>query len=409
LEKVIPNLPECVFSWNPDRVSVETPRWGVWRHSLVSLLASEYWRSYMTKQIRVGVAGTSEWADFLHLPSLHSHPQAEIVAICGRNRERATELAQKYGITNIFSDYRDMITNGNLDAVLVLTPDDLHYEITMAALDAGLHVLCEKPLANTASQAQAMYEKAEAAAVVHMAFFTWRWNPYIQYLHNLVEQGFVGRGHHCHLRFVGDYGNSPQYSWRFDAQRANGILGDLGVHMIDLAHWFVGDIVRVSAHLATHVDRVDPSGQPVQAANDSALLLLEFANGTQGVIEASAVAQTGERWMDQRIALHGQSGGLEATIFLGQGTELYGVRHGQSEPQQLVLPDQAWGAVDQSRPFADKLADLFCQQSIGARLFIDSIIAGRAATPSFYDGWKAQQVIDAALASHAQKRWVDVQ
>ncbi|MDZ4717392.1 MAG: Gfo/Idh/MocA family oxidoreductase [Roseiflexaceae bacterium] len=362
----------------------------------------------MTK-IRVGVVGTSEWADFLHLPSLKSHPQAEIVAICGRNRERATELAQKYGITNIYTDYHDMIANGKLDAVLVLTPDDLHYEITMAALDAGLHVLCEKPLANTASQARAMYEKAEAAGVVHMAFFTWRWNPYIQYFHNLVEQGFVGRGYHCHLKFVGDYGHSPQYSWRFDAQRANGILGDLGVHMIDLAHWLVGDIVRVSAHLANHVDRVDAGGQPVQPANDSALLLVEFANGTQGVIEASAVAQTGERWMDQRIALHGQSGGLEATIFFGQGAAMYGARAGQSEPQQLVLPEQAWGAVDQSQPFASKLAELFCQQSIGARLFIDSILAGRAVTPSFYDGWKAQQVIDAALASHEQKRWVDVQ
>ncbi|HRW09960.1 MAG TPA: Gfo/Idh/MocA family oxidoreductase, partial [Caldilineaceae bacterium] len=103
----------------------------------------------MTESVRVGVIGTSWYADMMHLPTLQSHSQAEIAAICGRNREPAEVLAKKYAIPAIYSDYREMIEQGNLDAVVVATPDDLHYPMVMAALDAGLHVICEKPLAST--------------------------------------------------------------------------------------------------------------------------------------------------------------------------------------------------------------------------------------------------------------------
>src|SRR5688572_12502713 len=101
----------------------------------------------MSDQIRVGVVGTSGYADFMHLPSLKSHPRAAISAICGRNTERARELADKYGAPEVFGDWRALIAGGGLDALVVAAPDDLHAEITRAGLEAGLHVLCEKPLA----------------------------------------------------------------------------------------------------------------------------------------------------------------------------------------------------------------------------------------------------------------------
>jgi predicted dehydrogenase len=122
----------------------------------------------MPDTVRVGVVGTSWWADLMHLPNLKSHPRAQLRAICGRSRIRAQELATKYAIPQVFTDYHDLISHGNLQALIVATPDDLHYPITMAALDAGLHVLCEKPLALTAIQARAMYEKAEAVGVKHI-------------------------------------------------------------------------------------------------------------------------------------------------------------------------------------------------------------------------------------------------
>ena len=92
----------------------------------------------MSQHVRVGVVSTSWWADMMHLPALKSHPQAELIAICGRNQERATEMAQKYGIPQVFADYNELIRKGGLDALVVATPDDLHYPVTIAALEAGL-------------------------------------------------------------------------------------------------------------------------------------------------------------------------------------------------------------------------------------------------------------------------------
>src|SRR3954447_26167803 len=98
----------------------------------------------MAEKVRVGMIGTSWYADALHLPSLTSHPDASVTAICGRNQERAGEMARKFHIPNIYGDYRDLIKSGLVDAVVIATPDDLHREMTLAAVDAGLHVVCEK-------------------------------------------------------------------------------------------------------------------------------------------------------------------------------------------------------------------------------------------------------------------------
>ena len=157
----------------------------------------------MAEQVRFGIISTSWWADLIHLPSLKSHPQAEVAAICGRNRDRAEEMAKKYEIPLVFSDYREMIEKGKLNALVVGTPDDLHYQITMDALDASLHVICEKPLAMNAKQAREMYEKAESVGVNHMAYFCWRWLPHYRRLRKLIDEGYIGGLYQCHMRFQG--------------------------------------------------------------------------------------------------------------------------------------------------------------------------------------------------------------
>ena len=201
----------------------------------------------MSEQIRVGVIGTGLAAQYLHLPSFKSHPGAHLSAICGRDRNRAAEMAAKFEIAAVYTDYREMIAKAGLDAVVVATPDDLHYPMTMAALEAGLHVLCEKPLANDAAQARAMYQKAEATRVQHMVFLSYPWQPHYRYVHQLLADGYVGRPRHCQMRYVGGYGRNPAYSWHFDAQRANGALGNLGSHLIHFARQYVGEIAG-SAH-----------------------------------------------------------------------------------------------------------------------------------------------------------------
>ncbi|MBM3263039.1 MAG: Gfo/Idh/MocA family oxidoreductase [candidate division Zixibacteria bacterium] len=223
----------------------------------------------MPDRVRVGLTGTSAWADRIHLPGLCSHPQADLAALCGRNADRAGEMAAKYGIPRIYADYREMIEKERLDALVVSTPDDMHYPIVMDALDAGLHVLCEKPLALNVEQAKTMYERAEAAGVRHMTFFTFRWMPHFRYVRDLTRDGYVGRCYHAHFDFLDDYGRDTAYGWRFDARRANGIVADLGSHMVDMARWYLGDIVRVSGHLATHVEREGVDGRTLSPANDA--------------------------------------------------------------------------------------------------------------------------------------------
>jgi len=147
----------------------------------------------MTEKVRVGIIGTSWWTEMMFLSSFKSHSSAEILAICGRNRNRAEEMAKKYDIPQVFTDYRTLLEQDNLDAVVVATPDDLHFPMTMDALDAGLHVLCEKPMALNAQHAREMYDKAEAVGVKHMVLFTWRWQPHFRYLKQLVDDGYIGR------------------------------------------------------------------------------------------------------------------------------------------------------------------------------------------------------------------------
>jgi predicted dehydrogenase len=232
--------------------------------------------------------------------------------------------------------------------------------------------------------------------------------PHCRYLKQLIEEGYIGRCFDGHFASLGGYGLQTRYAWRFDRQRALGVLGDLGSHMIDLARWLVGDIVRVSAHLGVYVDRSGPPGARLDPANDAALLVVEFANGAHGTIEASAVAHTGDRLQEQHIRLHGQAGSLEADAYHFLGVELRGIHASQEHFQPIPVPDELWGHVNRDQPLIAQIMEAFTQQAIGDRLFVDAILEDLPVTPSFYDGLKAQEVMAAAIASHEQGTWVAV-
>lgn len=357
--------------------------------------------SAMKKTVRVGMIGASWYADGMHLPSLKSHPNVEVVAICSLRRERAAAMAGKYAIPQVYTDHRAMFAQANLDVVVIAAPDDQHYALTMDALDAGLHVICEKELALTGAQAREMADKAEAKGVKNMTFFTFRWLPHTQYLAELLDAGYVGRIFDCHISYVSGGGRDGQYKWRLDGQRGNGILGDLGSHLIDLARWYCGEITRVSAHLGHYVER------PGVPANDSAMLLLEAQGGAQVHIHASAVAHVGKEGLQQRIAIHGDQGTLEADFFFGNFSgsgemqTIRGVRQDERQFQTLPIPGHIWGEVDRNDPM-----QVFIQGPAGDRYFIDAILGDQPVTPSFRDGARVQEIIDAALESHHTGRWV---
>jgi predicted dehydrogenase len=352
--------------------------------------------------VRVGVVGTSWWADEMHLPNLTSHPQAKVVAICGRNRERAEAMAGKFAIPAVFTDYGELIAEGKCDALVVATPDDLHYPVAMAALDAGLHVLCEKPLALRADDARAMAAKAAAKGVKTMVFFTARGFPAHRYVKELLEQDYIGRCYHCAIQHFIGYGRSGQFRWRFDPQRSLGTLGDLGSHAVDIAHWFVGPIAAVSAQLNHFVARRDAAGAAVDSAWDAALLSVRFANGAQGSLHVSTVGHVGERGIQHQLALHGEKGTLEIGLSL-TNLEIRGVREGEAGFQPLPIPDRFWGGADRSNLFS-----VFTRLPVGDRLFIEAILHDWDLSPNFQDGARVQEVLDAAIESERSRCWVPV-
>jgi predicted dehydrogenase len=177
--------------------------------------------------------------------------------------------------------------------------------------------------------------------------------------------------------------------------------------MIDTARWLVGDMARISAQLGIFVDRLGANGGRVSPANDSAFLLTEFTNGAQGMIHASAVAHVADRGFQEQVKLYGEAGSLEIDFSYGgaeAGAVIRGARNQDERFQTLETPASYWGEVSRSDPF-----EIFNQQSAGCRAFIDAILGDQPATPTFYDGYKAQQVMDAAIEAHRAGHWVTIE
>lgn len=360
------------------------------------------------QHVRIGVVGTSWWTETVHLPALASHSQAEVVAICGRNRKRTGQIARQHAITGVFTDYREMFSSGLPDAVVIATPDDLHPAMALDALASGLHVLCEKPLARTAADARQMLDTAEASGRVHMMMFTWRWLGVFAYLHTLIEDGYLGRCRDAHFLMHADYADAASYQWRYDPARGSGIIGDFGSHLIDLARWCIGDITQVSAHQATHVARQMPGHPAAESLGDSAGLIVDFAGGAQGTIEISDVHLVGDLPSFQ-ARVYGDSGSLEADVDL-LTHRLRGRRRGGSSWNELPVPP-TFTAANGQHPAIQNLPILapLTNLPVGDRLFVDAVLAGRPVRPTFEDGWRTQQVVDAAQRSIREHRWITVE
>jgi predicted dehydrogenase len=351
----------------------------------------------MREPVRVGVIGTSAWTERMFLASLASDPRARVVSLCGRRAERTREVAERFGVPHAFADFREMIAHGGLDAVVVAAPDDEHHAMTLAALDAGLHVLCEKPLARTAADAHEMWRRAEAAGVVHMTMFTFRWLPAHRFVAELVGAGRIGEPRAFTLRFVHGLGLREDLRWRADPDRSDGVLGDLGSHLFDLVHTWLGPITAVCADL--HAFGAARDGRP--PANDSATVLLRLASGAHGAVHLGSMAHVDEDTPGQELTLFGAAGTLEAR--LSRTRSEIRLATGGEGWHELPIPDRLFGGAPRDRP-----SDVFTTGDAGPRAWIGAILAGRPAPPTFEDGWRAQRVIDAALESARRQCWTSL-
>src|SRR5438105_11808769 len=152
------------------------------------------------RRVRVGVVGAGRFAEECHVPGVQAHPRGDVVALCARNRERATAMAARLSVPEVCTDYRELIARPDVDAITVATPDALHLPVAVAALDAGKHVFCEKPLAMNVAEARTMVEVAARSGLVAMVAFTFRYTRALQELRRLLGQGAIGTPFHVAMQ-----------------------------------------------------------------------------------------------------------------------------------------------------------------------------------------------------------------
>jgi predicted dehydrogenase len=352
--------------------------------------------------LRIGLVGTSWWAEAMYLPALEHHPLGRITAICGRNREVAERVAAEWGIPQVFTDAEAML--GEVDAVIVASSNASHHPIALAAIERGRHVLCEKPLGLSAHEADELAAAAQRAGLVTMTPFTYRFMPIMRQLRHHLDEGYVGRPYHLAARYYTGYARDGEYSWRFDRDQAgSGVLGDLGSHWVDLALHLLGPIVEVGAVTGSSVERAPhPDGIEYDVCEDSALITVRFASGAIGHLTLSAVCWVGTPFgQTHHVEIHGSEGTLEAVSDWDTVQEVRGSRAGEPGPTRpLGRPAEIWGGL-RTATVHDTYRDVFRTTEAMTRGWVTGVAEGRPVAPDLAHGALVQQIIDQAVASAA--------
>jgi predicted dehydrogenase len=211
----------------------------------------------------------------------------QLVAIAGRNPEGVAGAARRYGFAEHLTDWRKLIEDPRVQVFDNSSTNDFHAEPSIAAAEAGKHVVCEKPLGRDADEAYRTWQRVQAAGVKHMCAFNYRFVPAVRLARQIIESGELGEIHHFRGFYLQEWIVDADFPmvWRLDKSVAgSGSLGDLGAHVIDLARYLVGEIDAVSATTRTFVKSRE--GEPVDV-DDAVEALVDFSNGAVGIIEAS--------------------------------------------------------------------------------------------------------------------------
>ncbi|MBN8883897.1 MAG: Gfo/Idh/MocA family oxidoreductase [Salana multivorans] len=369
----------------------------------------------------MGRAHSHAWrtaGSFFDLPR-----RPELAVLVGRDRERADALGAGFGWRKVSTDWRDVVARDDVDVVDICTPGDLHAEIAVAALEAGKHVLCEKPLANSVVEAETMTAAAEAAArrsgTVAMCGFSYRRTPALALARELLAAGALGEVRHVRAQYLQDWLVDPDapMTWRLDAAKAgSGTLGDIGAHSIDTAQWLLGSPIRdVSAVLRTFVPtrptlteqvglggrgRVEGEREAV-TVDDAAAFTARFATGALGVFEATRMA-TGRRNAN-RIEINGTLGSVAFDYERSNELEVYDAtapgpagfrRVLATEPEHPYM--SAWWptghGIGYEHGFTHQVVDL-----------VRAIAGQGEVSPSFAEALQVQRVLDAVQRSAADE------
>ena len=359
---------------------------------------------------------------FFDLPA-----QAELAVLCGRNKDAVTAAAQKFGYPAVETDWHALIDRDDVDIVDVCTPGNSHAEISIAALQAGKHVLCEKPLANTVDEARAMVAAAAGASGKGMVGFNYRRLPAVSYAQQLVAAGRLGTIRHIRAVYLQDWIIDPEFplAWRLTKEVAgSGALGDLGAHIIDLTQFVTGQqITGVSALTETFIkERPLPEGAPSGGlgsqvgsgrgevtVDDAALFLGRFSGGAVATFEATRFAQGRKNGL--HVEINGDGGSLVFDLERLNELEFFDASLDPAEAgfRRILVTEPTHPYVEAWWPAGHGLGyeHSFTHE---ARDFLEAIATNQQPAPSFVDGLQVQLVLDAVSRSaEAASAWTSVE
>ncbi|HEX6756619.1 MAG TPA: Gfo/Idh/MocA family oxidoreductase [Mycobacteriales bacterium] len=351
-----------------------------------------------------------------------------MAVLCGRKREAAEKAAAKLGWSSVETDWKALLTREDVHLVDICTPGSSHADIAIAALGAGKHVLCEKPLANTVAEARTMVEAARAAragGVRSMVGFNYRRVPAVTFARQLIADGRIGTVRHVRAQYLQDWIVDPEFPlvWRLVADEAgSGALGDIGAHIVDLSQFVTGQrLVGVNAMLETFVkERPLPgasaglsasggTGRGEVTVDDAAIFFGRLSGGAIASYEATRFA-TGRK-NTILVEVNGSAGSLAFDLErLNELLYLDGTQDAEIEGYRRILVTEpthpymsAWyppgHTIGWDATFTHEVHDL-----------VEGIAAGTDPTPSFEDGLQVQLVLDAVQRSAADRGcWTEVE
>lgn len=359
------------------------------------------------KVIGIGIIGAG-FARTTQIPGFRDCMSARVVAIASKHRERAAEVAEEFGIENVATDWREIVARPDVDLVSVVTPPVTHMEMTLAALEQGKAVLCEKPMAMNAAEAKQMVDRARAANVLAVIDHELRFLKSRKTMRMMLVSGAIGQVRHCNYVFRSDYRGvlDRPWDWWSDETMGGGTLGAIGSHAIDSFRFMTGaDITAVSCMLSSHIsERPDKSAGTMRrvTSDDEAKLMFRFADSslTKNTTGAASLSVVESGSYENRIEVYGSTGAL----MVGETGELWHSPAGSGTWKPVKVHQDPVAPGMRPASWSRGFAAFSCE-------IVEALREGRttiAGAASFEDGYRVQLVLDAARESNATKRWVDV-
>lgn len=325
--------------------------------------------------LKIAFTGTG-YISKIHAAAAQAQPDTELVAVVNHRPESMTAFAAEFGITRQYANVADLLQAGEVDVLIISTPNYLHAPETIAALEAGIHVMVEKPMAMNAAEAEAMLAASRQTGTLLMMAHCWRFDPEVLWLKEQVEQGRLGQL--IRTKGYGVHTNWGPGGWFTQKKFAGGgALADMGIHALDTARFLLGDPqpVSVYARIGTYYKEFD--------VDDTGVIWVNWDNGAISYLESG--------WWQPHMD------GPEAA------THLYGTAgFGQIFPTRLLLPQAGQTEVDEIDPGFPPVREPHCPQSMydtQMTYFLDCVRLGRLPNPGGAEGLLNMRVVDAAYKS----------